>query len=54
MIIINDEKEKFSINKEKLQISKNKVNDYIKKHHNDSLQSHLSVSKTLQFLRRHC
>ena len=48
-IIKNDQKQ-FSINKEKLQISKNKIDEYIKKHHDDSLQRHSDVSKTLQLL----
>ena len=47
MRIMNDKKEKFSIKKEKRKISKNKVNDYIKKHYNESLQNYLRISKTL-------
>ena len=35
--IMRNEKEQFSIIHEKLQISKNKVNEYIKKHHDESL-----------------
>ena len=49
----NDQKQ-FSMNKEKLQISKNKIDEYIKKHHDDSLQEHSSVLKTLQLLRQYC
>ena len=48
-IIKNDQKQ-FSINKEKLQISKDNVDEYIKKHHDDSLQKHSGVSKTLPLL----
>ena len=48
-IIKNDQKQ-FSISKEKLQISKNKVDEYIKKHHDGSLQRYSDVSKTLQLL----
>ena len=49
-ILKNDQKQ-FSISKEKFQILKNKINEYNKKHHDDSLQKHLDVSKTLQLLR---
>ena len=45
--IIRNNQEQFSISKEKLQIPKNKIDEYIKKHHDDSLQKHSSVSKTL-------
>lgn len=47
MRIVKDDKEQFSIKKEKLQISKNKVEKYIKKHHNDSLQKYLKIIKTI-------
>ena len=36
--------------REKLQISKKHVDKYIKEHHNDSLQKHSKMTKTLQFL----
>ena len=49
-IMRNDQKQ-FSIIHEKLQISKNKIDEYIKKHHDELLQSHLDVVKTIQFLR---
>ena len=52
--IIRDDQEQFPINKEKFQISKNKVDEYIKKHHDGSLQKHSGVSKTLQLLRQNC
>ena len=32
---------------EKLQISKEYVDKYIKKHHDNSLQKHLKITKTL-------
>ena len=35
--IIRDDQEQFSIVHEKLQISKNKIDEYIKKHHDESL-----------------
>jgi hypothetical protein len=45
--ILRDESEKFFIKKEKLQILINKIDEYIKKHHDESLQKHLEVTKTL-------
>ena len=50
-ILKNDQKQ-FSIVKEKLHISKNKIDEIIKKHHNESLQNHSNVFKILQFLRQ--
>ena len=50
--IMRDNQKQFSIIHEKLQISKNKIDEYIKKHHNESLQSHFDVVKTIQFLRQ--
>ena len=50
MCIIKYNQKQFSMNKEKLQISKNKIDEYIKKHHDDSLQKHSDVLKTLQLL----
>ena len=44
----------FSISKRKLQISRNKINEYIKKYHNNSLQRYSDVSKTLQLLWQNC
>ena len=52
--IMRDDQEQFSIIHEKLQISKNKIDEYIKKHHDESLQSHFDVTKTMQFLRQNC
>ena len=47
MTFMNDDKKQFLIEQKKLRISKNKIDDYIKKHHDDSLQNHLKISKTL-------
>ena len=52
--IMRNNQEQFSIVHEKLQISKNKINEYIKKHHDKSLQNHFDVIKTIQFLRQNC
>jgi hypothetical protein len=52
--ILRDESEKFLIKKRKLQISINKIDECIKEHHDESLQRHLGVIKTLQLLRQHC
>jgi hypothetical protein len=45
--ILRDESKKFSIEKGKLQISINKIDECIKEHHDESLQRHLGVTKTL-------
>ena len=45
--IMRDDQKQFSIIHEKLQISKNKIDEYIKKHHDESLQSHFDVVKTI-------
>jgi len=52
--ILRDESEEFLIKKKKLQILDNKVDECIKEHHDESLQEHLGVTKTLQLLRQHC
>ena len=52
--IMRDDQEQFSIVHEKLQISKDKIDDYIREHHDESLQSHFDVTKTIQFLRQNC
>ena len=51
---MRDDQEQFSIVHEKLQISKNKIDEYIKKYHDELLQKHLNVIKTIQFLRQNC
>jgi len=45
--ILRDKSEKFLIKKKKLQILINKIDECIKEHHNESLQEHLKVTKTL-------
>ena len=45
--ILRDDIEEFLIEKEKLQISINKIDEYIKEHHDKSLQEHLRVTKIL-------
>jgi hypothetical protein len=45
--ILRDESEEFLIKKKKLQISDNKVDECIKEHHDESLQEHLGMIKTL-------
>jgi len=45
--IFRDNKKEFLVEKEKLQISINKIEECIKEHHNKSLQKHLKVIKTL-------
>ena len=52
--IMRDDQEQFSIIHEKLQISKNKIDEYIKKRYNESLQNHFDVIKIIQFLRQNC
>ena len=47
MRIIKNNKKQFSIEKKKLQISKEKVNEYIKKHHDNSLQKYLKMIKMI-------
>ncbi len=45
--ILRDELKKFLIKKRKLQILINKINECIKEHHDESLQRHLEMTKTL-------
>ena len=45
--IMRDDKEQFPIVHEKLQISKDKVDEYIKEHHDESLQGYFDVTKTI-------
>ena len=52
--IMRDNQEQFPIVHEKLQISKDKIDEYIKEHHDESLQNHFDVIKTMQLLRRNC
>jgi len=52
--ILQNNTEKFLIKKEKLQISIDKINKYIKKYYNKLLQKYPKITKTLQFLYQHC
>jgi hypothetical protein len=45
--ILRDKLEEFLIKKGKLQIPINKIDECIKEHHDESLQGHLGVTKTL-------
>ena len=54
MRIIKDDQKQFSVKKKKLRISKNKINEYIKKHHDNSIQKHLKMIKIMQLLRYYC
>jgi len=48
--ILRDNTEEFLIEKEKFQISINKINKYIKKYYNKLLQEYLKITKILQLL----
>jgi len=48
--ILRDNTKEFLIEKEKLQISIDKIDKYIKEYYNKLLQKHLRVTKILQFL----
>ena len=52
--ILRDDQEQYSIMKEKLQIFEKDIDKCIKEYHDESLQRHLEVTKTMQFLRQHC
>ena len=54
MRILKDKQKQFSMIYKKLQISKEHVDKYIKEHHDNSLQKHSKIIKTLQFLRQYC
>ena len=54
MRILRDDQEQYSIIKEKLQISDDKIDNCIKKYHDEPLQEHSRVMKTMQLLRREC
>ena len=51
--IIKDEEKQFSVNKKRFQISKNKIDEYIKEHHDESLQRHSEILKTIQLLKQY-
>jgi len=48
--ILRDNTEKFLIEKEKFQISIDKINKYIKKYYNKLLQEYPRITKTFQLL----
>jgi len=48
--ILRDNTEEFSIEKEKFQISINKIDKYIKEYYNRLLQEYSEVTKIFQFL----
>ena len=52
--ILRDDKEQYSIEKERFHISDDKIDEIIRDHHDESLQGHSGVSKTLQLLRQTC
>ena len=52
--ILKDDKKQYSIEKERLHISNDKIDEIIRDHHDEPLQSHSDVSKTLQLLRQTC
>ena len=52
-ILRNNKKTYFIINN-KLQIPKNKITEIIMKYHDDLIQKHVKINKTLQFLRQNC
>jgi len=52
--ILRDNTEEFLIEKEKLQISIDKINKYIKKYYNKLLQKYSKITKILQFLYQYC
>ena len=52
--ILRDDQEQYSIVKEKLQIFEKDIDKCIKEYHDESLQRHLEVTKTMQLLRQHC
>ena len=51
--ILRDDQEQYSIVKGKLQISEKDIDKYIKKYHDEFLQKHFRVTKTMQLLRQH-
>ena len=50
--ILRDDQKQYFIKKNKFQISQNKIENIIKKHHDNLLQKHLKIAKILQFLRK--
>ena len=52
--IIRDDKKEYSVVQEKLQILEDKIDECIKKHHDESTRDHSGVSKMLQLLQHSC
>ena len=52
--ILKNDKKQYFIEKKRLHISDDKIDEIIKNHHDESLQNHSNVFKTLQFLRQTC
>ena len=52
--IIRDDKKEYSVVQEKLQISEDKINKCIKKHHDELIRDYSDVSKMLQLLQYSC
>ena len=52
--ILKNNKKQYSIEKKRFHISDDKIDEIIKNHHDESLQSHSDVFKTLQLLRQIC
>jgi len=52
--IFRDNTEEFLIEKEKFQISIDKIDKYIKEHYNKLLQKYSEITKILQFLYQYC
>ena len=52
--ILENSKKQYSMIHDKLQISKDKIEQCIKKHHDGILRNHSDVFKIIQFLRRKC
>jgi hypothetical protein len=48
--IFKNQKKQHFIKKKRLIIFENKINEIIKKYHDESLQKHFEISKILQFL----
>ena len=48
--IIRDDKKEYPVVQEKLQILEDKIDECIKKHHDESMRGHSGVSKMLQLL----
>ena len=52
--ILRDDQEQFPVEKGKLQVPDDKIDECIKEHHDRPLQGHPGVAKTIQLLRQHC